>query len=66
MDADVLHPIVSIFSPRLVGVNMRGTSFLLILLVIGASFSGCFGNDDIVDDNEVNTYPSIWDRHLLD
>ncbi|MBI31860.1 MAG: hypothetical protein CMB72_04650 [Euryarchaeota archaeon] len=66
MDADVLHPIVSIFSPPLVGVNMRGTSFQLILLIIGASFSGCFGNDDIVDDNEVNTYPSIWDRHLLD
>ncbi len=45
---------------------MRATSLLLTLLILGASFSGCFGKADSTEENIPISYPSIWDRHLLD
>ena len=45
---------------------MRGTSLILTLLLLGASFSGCFGKEDSPSENISTSYPSIYDRHLLE
>ena len=43
MDTDVLHLIATIFLPLFIRVNMRGSALILIPLLLGATFSGCFG-----------------------
>ena len=45
---------------------MKGHVWALILLFIGASFSGCFGENTISEDTETSPYTSIWDRHTLE
>ena len=42
------------------------TTPLIILLLLGASLSGCFGKEEVLIQEEETTYPSIWDRHLLE
>ncbi|MAO70853.1 MAG: hypothetical protein CL983_07255 [Euryarchaeota archaeon] len=42
------------------------TTPLIILLLLGASLSGCFGKEEVLIQEEETVYPSIWDRHLLE
>ena len=42
------------------------TTPLIILLLLGASLSGCFGKEEVLIQEEETAYPSIWDRHLLE
>ena len=42
------------------------TAPLIILLLLGASLSGCFGKEEVLTEVEEMAYPSIWDRHLLE
>ena len=42
------------------------TTPLIILLLLGASLSGCFGKEEVLIQEEEMAYPSIWDRHLLE
>ena len=42
------------------------TAPLIILLLLGASLSGCFGKEEVPTEVEEMAYPSIWDRHLLE
>ena len=42
------------------------TAPLIILLLLGASLSGCFGKKEVITEVEEMTYPSIWNRHLLE
>ena len=45
---------------------MKGHVWALTLLFIGASFSGCFGENTTSEDTETSPYTSIWDRHTLE
>ena len=40
-------------------------TYITILLFISTSFSGCFGNDEILIEDP-SYYPQIWDRHTLE
>ena len=40
--------------------------YLMIFLLISTSLSGCIGNEESLISDEEETYPSIWDRHLLE
>ena len=42
------------------------TTPLVILLFLGASLSGCFGKEEILNQEDEMPYPSIWERHLLE
>ena len=45
---------------------MKGRAWLLMTLFLGASFSGCFGEETSSDERDQIIYPSIWDRHTLE
>ena len=43
-----------------------GTSIFIILLMLSTPLSGCFGSEEEIINEESTTYPSIWERHLLE
>ena len=45
---------------------MKGRAWVLMILFLGASLSGCFGEENPSTETEQTTYPSIWDRHTLE
>ena len=72
MDTDVLQPIANIFLPSFIGVNMRGSPLILTLLLLGASFSGCFGiiettnNTNFENSNETLENTTISENETVD
>ena len=45
---------------------MKGRAWILMILFLGASFSGCFGEENLSNESDQTTYLSIWDRHTLE
>ena len=46
--------------------NNREAATLVTILFLTLPFSGCFGEKEELSVEEVDMYPTIWDRHLLE